>query len=135
MTNKYKSVNAKNIFYNWDPRIFTGYVNKGKTVERSSIVGGYFAIWCDHPDYKSDERIWSETELRMWANASKMWNPEVCTDKSGIQENFTYGDMKYFVKYMDTFPGYAGKPGENATLPEAAEPEAVKSWWQELIPF
>jgi hypothetical protein len=64
-----------------------------------------------------------------------MWNPEICTDKSGIQENLSYNDMKNFVNYMDTFPGYAGKPGENAALPDAAEPEAVRSWWQELIPF
>jgi hypothetical protein len=135
MDNKYRSVNARNIYDNWDPRKFTGSVNDGKKVPRSRLSGGYFAIWCDHPDFKSDREIWEETELKMWANASKMWNPEVSTGKSGIQAELAYDDMKKFVKKMNGFPGYTGKTGEEASLPEPAEPEAVKSWWQELIAF
>ncbi|MBR0399499.1 MAG: family 20 glycosylhydrolase, partial [Mogibacterium sp.] len=135
MTNKYKSVNGRNIFENWDPRKFTASVNRNKKVPRSKLAGGYFAIWCDHPDYKSDKEIWEETEYRMWANASKMWNPEVSTSKSGTGSGMSYGDMKDFAAGFDGFPGFSGKPGKESSLPEPAELEAVKSWWQDLIAF
>ena len=135
MSNKYKSVNAKNIFNNWDPRKFTGSVNRKKTVPGKKLAGGYFAIWCDHPDYKTDEEIWDETELRMWANASKMWNPEVAASGSGSGEGVSYKAIKKFAAAMDGFPGYSGDPGAETQLPEPAELEAVRSWWQELIGF
>jgi hypothetical protein len=64
-----------------------------------------------------------------------MWNPEVSTSKSGTGSGMSYGDMKDFAAGFDGFPGFSGKPGKESSLPEPAELEAVKSWWQDLIAF
>lgn len=94
MTNRYKTVNAENIYENWDPRSISASKDKKHYVSSDKFGGGYFFIWCDAPSYKTDQTIWEETELRTWANASRMWNPEVNSGRSGIRAAVPYSDMK-----------------------------------------
>ena len=96
MRKKYRTVNAENIYTNWDPRSFARKAGKKMTVPEDKLGGGYFAIWCDFPDYKDAGTVWEETELRTWANASRMWNAEVNSDESGIRAALPYDDMKDF---------------------------------------
>ena len=131
MTNKYKSVNAENIWINWDPRSFARYAGDKMTVPEDKHGGGYFAIWCDHPDYKDAETVWAETEMKTWANASRMWNCEVNSSKSGIKAPLTYSMMKAFAKRMGGYPGYTGDSGESAAIPAAREiKEVTLTRWQ-----
>lgn len=133
MKGKYKTVNARNIFENWNPRSFARKAGKKMTVPEENLGGGYFAIWCDHPNYKSAATVWSETEWKTWANASRMWNAEVNSGRSGIRIRVSYDDMKDFADGYNGFPGYAGDPEAEAVLPEAAQPEKAASGLKRLI--
>ena len=118
MRKKYRTVNAENIYTNWDPRSFARKAGKKMTVPEDKLGGGYFAIWCDFPDYKDAGTVWEETELRTWANASRMWNAEVNSAESGIRAALPYSAMKDFVLGISSFPGYAGDPEAAASLPD-----------------
>lgn len=133
MKGKYSSVNARNIFENWDPRSFARKAGRKMTVPEKQLGGGYFAIWCDHPDYKSAETVWEETELRTWANASRMWNCEVNSRSSGIRDAVSYEDMKEFALRAGSFPGYTGDPGRAARLPRAPGLAEGTTKWQRLL--
>ena len=133
MKGKYRSVNGRNIYENWNPRSFARKPGKNDTVPEDKLGGGYFAIWCDSPDYKDADTVWSETESRTWANASRMWNAEVNSAGSGIRNRASYDDMKAFAAGMNGFPGYTGDPEVNADLPDAPQPEDGMSWWQRVI--
>lgn len=132
MKNKYKTVNPRNIFENWNPRSFARKAGKSDTVPPDKLGGAYFAVWCDHPDYKSAEKVWKETELRTWASASRMWNAEVNSEKSGILAAPAYEDMKSFALGMGSFPGYTGDSEAAPVLRSAPSAVEVKTWWQEL---
>ena len=126
MKKRYKTVNARNIFENYDPRSFSAKASKKRHVRSSKLGGAYFCIWCDNPDYKTDRVIWKETELRTWANASRMWNPEVNSDESGIKAAIRYKSLKRFVTDLNGFPGYGGDPAKKSVLPEAGYPEPAE---------
>lgn len=98
MDGKYASVNAKNIYNNWEPESFASKKGKNKTVPEGSHGGGYFCIWCDYPDYKSAKTVFKETKLRTWANSSRLWNSEVNSKGSGINAKMSYKDMKGFAE-------------------------------------
>lgn len=133
MKGKYKTVNSRNIYENWDPRSFARKAGKKMTVPEEQMGGGYFAIWCDFPDYKNAATVWSETELRTWANASRMWNAEVNSGASGIRSGVSYEGMKEFAGSMNGFPGYAGDPEAETSLPEGANLEEGTTRWQRLM--
>ena len=132
MNGKYKTVNGRNIYENWNPRSFARKAGKSDTVPEDRLGGGYFAIWCDFPDYKGAGTVWAETEFKTWANASRMWNAEVNSAASGIRNRIPYDDMKAFAAGLNGFPGYTGDPEVNAELPDAPQPEDGMSWWQRL---
>ena len=69
MDGKYYTVNSANIFENWDPYSFSSNSYNPKPVPEESCKGAYFCIWCDEPDYRTDEAIFEETEMRMWAGS------------------------------------------------------------------
>ena len=133
MDNKYKTVNARNIFENWDPRSFARKAGKKMTVPEDKLGGGYFAIWCDTPEYKDAGTVWEETELRTWANASRMWNAEVNSVESGIRDGAEYEDLKDFALGFSGFPGYAGDPEEPAVLASAGSPKHETTRLQRFI--
>ena len=133
MDGKYKTVTGSNIFDNWDPRSFARKPGKSMTVPPEKMGGGYFAIWCDFPDYKDAATIWSETELKTWANASRMWNPEVNSAGSGIHAAVSYDNLKEFALGMNGFPGYKGDPEEQFSLPEAPEIVESTTWLQRVM--
>lgn len=135
MDNKYKTVNSKNIYYNWDPRSFSSKPGQNKTVKEDKFGGAYFSIWCDQPGYKNEKTIWEETELRTWANSVKMWNPKINTKESGISAPITYNSFKKFAGTMGNFPGYKGNPAEEIKMPEPSVLEKEGSFWQKLISF
>lgn len=133
MDGKYKTVTGRNIFENWDPRSFARKAGVKMTIPDEMLGGGYFAIWCDFPDYKDAMTIWSETELKTWANASRMWNCEVNTSGSGIRAAADYEMMKAFAGYMGGFPGWTGDPETTAVFPAPAEAEDGTTWLQKLL--
>jgi hypothetical protein len=132
MAGKYKTVNARNIFENWNPRSFARKAGKNMTVPADKFGGGYFAIWCDHPDYKNMAAVWKETELRTWANSSRMWNAEVNSAESGIRSAVSYADMKTFARSMNAFPGFSGDCEKGSVLPAAQELTDGTTWWQRV---
>ena len=132
MNGKYRTVNGRNIYEDWNPRSFARKAGKKDTVPEDKLGGGYFAIWCDFPDYKDAGTVWKETEFKTWANASRMWNAEVNSAESGIRNRVSYDDMKAFASGMNGFPGYTGDPEVNAALPDAPQPEDGMSWWQRM---
>ena len=133
MTKKYKTVNARNIFENWNPRSFGRRKGDEMTVPEDKLGGGYFAIWCDYPDYKDAAAVWKETELKTWANASRMWNPEVNSDSSGILSSIAYSDMRTFALRMNGFPGYTGDCGAAPVIPDSSDLTEGAEWWQKIL--
>ena len=132
MDNKYSSVTASNIWENWDPRSFARKAGDEMTVPADRHGGGYFAIWCDMPDYKDSETVWSETEMKTWANASRMWNCEANSDSSGIRSAVDYDMMKAFAQNMKGFPGHTGDPETDPELTAAGEAAVSTTFMQKL---
>ncbi len=135
MKTKYKTVNSENIYKNWNPRSFSSKAGANKTVKEDKFGGGYFSIWCDLADYKSMETIWKETELRTWANSTKMWNPKINSEESGINAPIKYSDFKKFAQSMESFPGYNGKSGKESKLPAPSELKTGMNFFQKLISY
>lgn len=132
MNNKYSSVNAANIWANWDPRSFARKAGVSMTVPDDKHGGGYFAIWCDTPGYKDAATVWKETEMKTWANASRMWNCEANSEDSGIRAAIDYDMMKGFAQKMNGYPGYGGDPEEAAQLKKAGAAEDANTFLQKL---
>lgn len=126
MTTDFSSVNPENIYKNWNPRSFSSKKDKVKTIPDAQFGGSYFHIWCDHPDFKSDQTIWDETNKLTWTNSCKMWNPE-------ITDSLKYKRFGRFVSAMGSFPGYTGNPNEAATLAEPAKLSSGTNWWQKML--
>lgn len=108
MYGKYSTVNSRNIYENWDPASYSSREYKYRPIPDDKRAGAYFCIWCDNPDYKSDEIIWSETELLTWANATKMWNislgnsiPEDNPDPYKKPFSYSYEDLEDFVRMIN----------------------------------
>lgn len=93
MTNDFASVNTKNIYNNWNPRSLSSKKNKVKMIPDDQFGGGYFHIWCDHPDMKDAKTIRNETRKLTWCNSTKMWNPE-------ITDSLKYKNFMKFVEKM-----------------------------------
>ena len=100
MKSRYKTVDAGNIYDNWDPRSFSAGRGSRKHIDSDKFGGGCFFIWCDMPGYKSADEIMKETELRTWANSCRMWNQEVNSGRSGIRAAMSYDKMKAFALKM-----------------------------------
>jgi hexosaminidase len=49
MKHRYKSVNPRNIYENWDPRSFSATANKVRRIDDALLGGACFFIWCDDP--------------------------------------------------------------------------------------
>ena len=133
MKGKYRTVDGRYIFVNWDPRSFARKAGVKMIVPDEMLGGGYFAIWCDSPGYKDAATVWKETKMRTWANASRMWNCEVNSPASGIRAAEDYEMMKAFAESMNGFPGWTGDSGSAAVLPAASEAEEGATWIQKLI--
>ena len=133
MKGRYKTVNAENIYKNWDPRSFSSKKKAEAYVADDKFGGGYFFIWCDAPNYKDSVRIWIETEMRMWANSTRMWNPEVNSVDSGIRAAMTYDMLEAYAGMLGSFPGNAGDPGAPANLPDPATPQGEKTLWEKSL--
>ena len=132
MTNKYKTVNARNIYMNWDPESFSRKKEVERYVDGDLCEGSYFFIWCDTPAYKSQNTIWNETRLRTWTNACIQWNSEVRTSASGIRSSMSFSNLKEFASYIKGYPGWAGDPSEEAELAEPDELTEAGSIWLEI---
>ena len=132
MNNKYSSVNGSNIWSNWDPRSFARKAGNSMTVPNGKHGGGYFAVWCDTPWYKDAGEVWSETEMKTWANASRMWNCEANSDKSGIRSAVSYDVMKEFAKSMEGYPGFTGDTEAAPKLAPAGKAADANTFLQKL---
>ena len=122
----FSSVNPKNIYNNWNPRSLSSKKDKVKTIPDEQFGGGYFHIWCDHPNYKTAQKIWDETNKLTWTNSCKMWNPE-------ITDLLKYNRFKGFIEAMGSFPGYTGNASEAAKLIEPTKLASGINWWQKVL--
>lgn len=128
MTTDFASVNTVNIYNNWNPRSFSSNPNKVRTISNDQFAGGYFHIWCDHPDYKDSQTIWNETNDLTWVNSTKMWNPE-------ITDHLEYKSFEGFVDKIGNFPGYAGTSNKTAKLAEASNLKPGTAWWKKILSY
>ena len=120
-----KRCNAKNIYENWDPKDFANPDKSGLDVADKNYGGGYFCIWSDTPDYKTPEQVWNETEMRMWANSTRLWEGEA--------DGGNYSAFETASKSLGSFPGFAGNCNEKTVLPKATEPSSTISFLDKII--
>lgn len=146
MNGKYYSVNSPNIYENWDSLAFTSTTMNPKPVPEEMAAGGYFCIWCDEPDYKSEETIWEEVEMRTWANSARLWNAlrrEYTEDgypvsrEYGTEENeqkCSYNELEYFAGLARDKNDYKWFTGENRILNGSGKPLSGEDWWIHFVP-
>lgn len=121
MSNRYRSVNAENIFKNWKP----GQISLGKktyTLPADQFGGAVFNIWCDQPSYKSTKKIWEETRMRTWASGSRMWNKEINSRNSGSERRLKYDEFKGSAGKFNRVMSFDLDPENTMELREAGEP-------------
>ena len=72
------------------------------------LLGGSFAIWCDLPSYKTQDRISTDIFMRTRAMAERAWNP--------TSSYATFNDLQTVCNALGNAPGYDGgelpAPGE-----------------------
>lgn len=116
----YKRSNKEDIYRYWNPKSFADPFKKAKTVPADQYAGAYFCIWCDYPNRKTQQEVWSLTKGRTWSSAAKMWNRRINTKESGTGKALTYSSFENYTLRLGTFPGYSGNPSKSSTLPKAS---------------
>ena len=70
--------------------------------------------------------------MKTWANASRMWNCEANSDKSGIRAAVSYDVMKEFAKSMEGYPGFTGDTEAAPKLAPAGKAADANTFLQKL---
>lgn len=148
MNGKYYTVNGLNIYDNWDPFAYSSTTYNPKPVPVEAAGGGYFCIWCDEPDYKSQETIWQEIEMRTWANSAKLWRSNhkeeetADTDQQDAYYQDTYDNEPQIFSYyeLEAFAGlargdrdYNWFSGENHAMNGSGKPISGEGWWKLML--
>lgn len=132
MSNRYRAVNAENIFRNWKP----GQITLGKkayTLPADQFGGAVFNIWCDQPSYKSSTKIWEETRMRTWSSGSRMWNKEINSGNSGSERKLKYDELKRSAKKFSSVMSFNINPEKTIELAETGEPEKALGFLEKLF--
>ncbi len=74
------------IYNEWNPYIFDPADNSSAVTntERGNpaVLGSSFAIWCDHPDLKTEAEVMTEVLPMLRAHAAKAWDADANTVRS-----------------------------------------------------
>ncbi len=116
----YKRSNKEDIYKYWNPKSFADPFKKARTVPASQYAGAYFCIWCDYPNRKTQQEVWTLTKGRTWSSSAKMWNRQINTKESGLGKALSYSTFQKYTARLGTFPGYSGSPAKTSNLPKAS---------------
>ena len=98
------------IYNEWHPGKFSNLSGTAQTFEEpypEYVMGGSYAVWCDDPNYESEQRVEDKIYHRTRATAYKMWN-----------ENDNQPDYDVFKAAVDKL---GRTPGFNEALPAPGE--------------
>lgn len=99
------------IFNEWTPgRLASSSVIGDQSIQypyADWLAGASFAIWCDSPNYKTEQQIADAIFMRTRAMAERSWNPNTA---------LTYSELESICNELGHAPGYNGTelpaPGE-----------------------
>lgn len=105
------NANGQKIFNEWHPGKLAGSSVVGDQTSEypydDYVLGASYALWCDNPNYMTQENVTTNLYLRTRAMAEKSWNPNT---------TLSYGQFESIVNKLGTAPGYDGTelpaPGE-----------------------
>ena len=98
------------IYNEWHPGKFSNLSGTAQTFEEpypEYVMGGSYAVWCDDPNYESEQRVEDKIYHRTRATAYKMWNA-----------NDNQPDYDVFKAAVDKL---GRTPGFNEALPAPGE--------------
>lgn len=121
----YSHVVGEKIYKSWKPKNFASPGHKYHDVDSDQYLGAYFCIWCDYATINTTKEVWSDLNRRTWSSSVKMWNTQVCTDKSGRGKALSYDSYKAYCDKIGTFPGYSGSSTRASKLPTASDIKKV----------
>lgn len=110
---------SRYIYENWDPRNCAGPKQEETLIPEESFTGGYFCIWADSPNYKTAQTVWEDTDIRTWANSSKLWDHD-------MDETLSYEQFRSRVDALRAFPGFSGDCETYTALSAAPKPQPVQ---------
>jgi hexosaminidase len=105
------------IYTEWNPYIFDPNNADPAAVTNTSagnpaVLGSSFAIWCDHPDLKTEAEVMAEVLPMLRAHAVKAWDADYNLTHS-------YAEFEQLVQKSGNAPDASGK------LPPVPAPEPV----------
>ncbi len=75
------------IYTEWNPYVFDPYNGDPASVTNTeygnpAVLGSSFAVWCDHPDLKTEAQVMAEVLPMLRAHAAKAWDADISTSLS-----------------------------------------------------
>lgn len=75
--NYYPNCTPKDIYNNWNPFTFVGNENGGiADVGDKKIKGSALCVWCDEPDYKTEQEVFADIKPLVHVHGAKAWDTD-----------------------------------------------------------
>ncbi|MCI7179293.1 MAG: family 20 glycosylhydrolase, partial [Schaedlerella sp.] len=98
------NASGEKIYNEWHPgklpSLSTGQQTYDYPYTDSPVLGASYALWCDVPNYMTQDAVATNLFMRTRAMAEKSWNPN--TTK-------TYSEFETFMNTLGRVPGYDGQ--------------------------
>jgi len=102
----FTKAHAETIYSEWNPFVFDPWNAAPDAVTNTAhgdpaVLGSAFAIWCDHPDLKTEAEVMAEVLPMLRAHAAKAWD-------TGYNSRCTYTEFTQKTKACGNAPDAAG---------------------------
>jgi len=84
---------AEMIYNEWSPYVFASDASDNLPRGHEAVLGSAFAVWCDHPDLRTEAEVMADILPMLRAHAAKAWDAEASAKQ-------TYAE---FTKQIQTF--------------------------------
>lgn len=75
--NPYPNCTPKDIYNNWNPFTFVGNEHGGVAdVGDEKVKGSALCVWCDEPNYKTEQEVFDDIKPLIQVNGAKAWDAD-----------------------------------------------------------
>lgn len=88
---------ADKIYSEWSPYVFAPDASDHLPQGHAAVLGSAFAVWCDHPDLRTEAEVMTDILPMLRAHAAKAWNSDVSSKR-------TYAEFTEIVRKLGNAP-------------------------------
>ncbi len=88
---------AETIYREWSPYVFAPNASDDLPRGHESVLGSAFAVWCDHPDLRTESEVMADVLPMLRAHAAKAWDTDVSA-------KWTYAEFTEKIRILGDAP-------------------------------